>query len=84
MASETLALLEMEGRLGADADGAYRDRICGQLNACAAEVRILLNSGLAPAEFAQASKLNDALTAAEEIVKARWQACARGTPCQGT
>ena len=80
MANDTLVLLEMEDKLVADADGSYRDEICSRLNDCAAEVRQRLDAGLATDEFAQASKLNDAFTAAEETVVERWQAHACSAP----
>ena len=80
MAHEKFEMVEMEGRLAADDDGSYRDQICSELKEHWDSLRREMDAGLATEEFERASKLRDALEAADSAVRILWRMAHGGGP----
>jgi hypothetical protein len=66
-------MLDLEGRLIADAGGAYRDSVVNSLATERAAIRRTMDAGLAPAEFDAAGKLLSGIDAATRAVQVLWK-----------
>jgi len=60
---------DFDEALAADRDGAFHAAVERHLTQAVAEQNALIQRGLAPAEFAQASKVEAALTKAIDVIR---------------
>lgn len=63
----------MEGRLATDEDGTYRDTTLERLRSEAATLKVRLDKGLPPDEYAALAQVVLALEAAASTVQRVWQ-----------
>ena len=69
---ETISLSELDDKLMADKSGAYKKQLLEKLSNYLTKVSSKINRGeLSPEEFAVAKKVEDALKAAEALIKDR-------------
>lgn len=69
---ETISLSELDDKLMADKSGAYKKQLLEKLSNYLTKVSGKINRGeLSPEEFAVAKKVEDALKAAEALIKDR-------------
>ena len=66
---DRIALIEMERRLLADKDGAYRRSLLNTLSEHLSEIKIKLSGGLRPEEYEVYSKLRDAIDSAVKVLQ---------------
>ncbi len=73
MDDPAITMVDLEGRLASDHDGALRDQLCNELAAERAGVERYINTGLPLAEYEQASRWAAALDAAATVARKYWE-----------
>ena len=70
---QTARCFPLEGELQADGQGVLRRLLLEELSQQAAQIKRVLDGGVAPAEFERVYNLHNAINAAATVVEKVWQ-----------
>lgn len=74
MTAEVVRMVDMEQKLAADHDGAYRDQLTRQLTDDRQAIKRTIDAGLPPDEFERADRLLAAHDGALQVIATLWSA----------